>query len=80
MVIEYVATCLFGLESLLGEEIESLGYKRTETMDGRVSFIGDELAVAKCSIGLRFAERLYLKIGEFQAYTFDDLFEGTKAL
>ena len=80
MVIEYVATCLFGLESLLGEEIDRLGYKRTETMDGRVSFTGDEYAVANCSVNLRFAERLYIKMGEFNAYTFDDLFEGTKAL
>ena len=80
MAIEYVATCLFGLESLLGEEIDKLGYKRTETMDGRISFIADEGAVAICSINLRFAERLYIKIGEFEAYTFDDLFEGTKSL
>ena len=80
MTIEYVATCLFGLESLLGEEIEKLGYKRTETMDGRVSFIGDENAIAKCNLWLRFAERLYIKVGEFEALTFDDLFEGTKSL
>ena len=80
MIIEYVATCLFGLESLLGEEIEKLGYKRTETMDGRISFIGDENALARCSVNLRLAERIYIKIGEFNAYTFDDLFEGTKAL
>ena len=78
--MEYVATCLFGLESLLGAEIDALGYKRTETMDGRVSCEGDESAVARCSVNLRFAERLYIKIGEFEALTFDDLFEGTKAL
>ena len=80
MTIEYVATCLFGLESLLGEEIEKLGYKRTETIDGRISFIGDENAIAKCNINLRFAERVYIKVGEFEALTFDDLFEGTKNL
>ena len=80
MIIEYVATCLFGLESLLGEEIDKLGYKRTETIDGRISFIGDEQALANCSINLRFAERIYIKVGEFYARTFDDLFEGTKAL
>ncbi|MBQ7412497.1 MAG: class I SAM-dependent RNA methyltransferase [Clostridia bacterium] len=79
-MIEYVATCLFGLESLLGAEIDALGYKRTETMDGRVSFVGDEGAVARCSVNLRFAERLYIKVGEFEALTFDDLFEGTRAL
>ncbi len=80
MKIEYVATCLFGLEGLLGEEIDSLGYTRTETMDGRISFLGDEGAIAKSNICLRFAERVYIKAGEFYATTFDELFEGTKAL
>ena len=78
--MEYVATCLFGLESLLGAEIDALGYKRTETMDGRISFIADLDDVCKLNINLRFAERVYFKIGEFDALTFDDLFEGTKAL
>ena len=59
-MIEYVATCLFGLESLLGEEIDKLGYRRTETMDGRISFEGDERAIARANINLRFAERLYI--------------------
>jgi putative N6-adenine-specific DNA methylase len=80
MTVEYVATCLFGLEGLLGEEIDSLGFKRTETMDGRISFLGDECAIAKANICLRFAERVYIKIGEFNATTFDELFEGAKAL
>lgn len=80
MEITYVATCLFGLEGLLGEEIDSLGYKRTETMDGRITFTGDEAACAVCSINLRFAERLYVCLGSFEAVTFDQLFEGTKAL
>lgn len=80
LTIEYVATCLFGLEGLLGEEIDALGYKRTETMDGRISFIGDEATAAVCNINLRFAERVYIKVGEFMADTFDSLFEGTRAL
>ncbi len=42
MRMKLVATCLFGLEHLLGEEIEALGYDRVETMDGRVTFLGDE--------------------------------------
>ncbi|MBO5111265.1 MAG: class I SAM-dependent RNA methyltransferase [Clostridia bacterium] len=78
--IQYVATCLFGLESLLGAEIDKLGYRRLDTMDGRVTFEGDRAAVARCNVGLRYAERLYVRIGGFRATTFDDLFEGTKAL
>ncbi|MBO5092462.1 MAG: class I SAM-dependent RNA methyltransferase [Clostridia bacterium] len=80
MRVEYVATCLFGLEGLLGEELDSLGFKRTETMDGRISFLGDESDIARANICLRFAERVYIKVGEFYATTFDELFEGTKAL
>lgn len=76
----YIATCLFGLEGILGEEIDTLGYKRIETIDGRIAFEGDEHAAARCNIGLRFAERLYLSLGSFEAYSFDELFENTKAL
>lgn len=78
--IQLVATCLFGLERLLGEEIDALGYRRIDTMDGRVTFEGDESAVARANINLRFAERVFIKLGEFSATSFDELFEGTKAL
>lgn len=80
MRFELVATCLFGLEHLLGEEIEALGYDRTETIDGRVAFLGDEEAVALANIRLRYAERVFIRLGKFRAETFDELFEGTKAL
>ena len=78
--IQLVATCLFGLERLLGEEIDALGYRRLDTMDGRVTFEGDALAVARANINLRFAERVFIKLGDFRAESFEDLFEGTKAL
>ena len=77
---EFVATCLFGLERLLGEEIDALGYERVETIDGRVTFKGPIEAAARANIWLRCAERVLLKIGSFKAYTFDDLFEGTRSL
>ena len=80
MKLELVATCLFGLERLLGEEIDALGYQRTDTMDGRVTFLGDERAVFVSNLKLRFAERVFIKLGAFRAESFDDLFEGTKAL
>ena len=80
MRLQLVATCLFGLEHLLGEEIEALGYERISTIDGRVTFIGDEQAVALSNIFLRYAERVFIKVGSFRAETFDQLFEGTRAL
>lgn len=80
MIIKYTATCLFGLEGLLGEEIDALGYKRIDNMDGRITFVGDVAAAAVCNINLRFAERLYLNLGTFEANTFTELFDGTKEL
>ncbi|MBR2461137.1 MAG: class I SAM-dependent RNA methyltransferase [Clostridia bacterium] len=77
---EYVATCLFGLERFVGEEIEALGYTRVDTMDGRVTFRGDISAIARCNMWLRCAERIYLKMGSFRAETFTELFDGTRAL
>lgn len=80
MTLNYTATCLFGLEGLLGEEIEKLGYRRIDNMDGRITFEGDENTAAICNINLRYAERLYLNLGTFEAKTFTELFDGTKAL
>lgn len=78
--LEFVATCLFGLEKFVSDEIEALGYEKTAAIDGRVTFTGDISAVARCNIWLRYAERLYIKLGEFDAPSFDDLFDGTKNL
>ncbi len=80
MKLTYTATCLFGLEGLLGKEIDELGYRRTEQIDGRITFEGDENACAEANLNLRFAERLYLTLGSFGAATFTELFDGTKAL
>ena len=78
--LEFVATCLFGLEKFVSDEIEALGYEKTAVIDGRVTFTGDISAIARCNIWLRCAERLYIKLGEFDALSFDDLFDGTKNL
>ena len=80
MKIEMVATCLFGLEKMLGEEIDSLRLKRIETMDGRITFEGELSDVPRTNIFLRTAERVYIKMGAFKATSFEELFEGTKNL
>lgn len=78
--IEIVAPCHFGLEAVLKKEIIDLGYNITQVEDGRVTFEGDEEAVCRANVFLRTAERVMIKVGKFNAYTFDELFEGTKAL
>ena len=71
---------MFGLERFLGEEIDALGLKRIETIDGRITFEGDYVDIARANINLRTAERVLIKVGSFKAVTFTELFDKTKAL
>ena len=78
--VELIAPCHFGLESVLKREILDLGYEIVAVEDGRVTFRGDETAIPRANIFIRTAERILLKMGSFKATTFDELFEGTKAI
>ena len=77
---EFIAPCHFGLEAVLKKEIINLGYAITKTEDGKVTFTGDTSAICRANIFLRTTERVLLKAGSFKATTFDELFEGTKAI
>ena len=79
-LVELIAPCHFGLETVLKKEILDLGYEISQVEDGRVTFLGDMEAVCYGNIFLRTAERILLKVGKIHAETFDELFEGTKAL
>lgn len=77
---ELIAPCHFGMEAVLKREIYDLGYDISEVTDGRVTFTGDEEAIARANIFLRTAERILIKAGSFKAGSFDELFEGTRSL
>lgn len=78
--VELIAPCHFGLESVLKKEILELGYEIVSVEDGRIKFAGDVEAIARANVFIRTAERIMLKCGSFKATTFDELFEGTKAI
>jgi len=78
--VELVASCLFGLEKFVGEEIDALGYERVETQDGRVIFRAPVSAIARCNLWFRFAERVMIKMGSFPARSYEELFQGVRAL
>ena len=75
-----VAPCFFGVEKMLAREIKDLGYEIIKTEDGRVTYKTDEYGIAKSNMYLRCAERVHLKVAEFEARSFDELFEGTKRI
>ncbi|MEE1078406.1 MAG: class I SAM-dependent RNA methyltransferase [Agathobacter sp.] len=77
---ELVVPCHFGLEAVTKREIYDLGYEITRVEDGRVTFTGDEEAICRANIFLRTAERVLLQVGRFHATTFEELFQGIKAI
>jgi putative N6-adenine-specific DNA methylase len=76
---QLIATAAMGLEALVAKEVRSLGYD-CEVENSRVTYTGDESAIARSNLWLRTADRIKIKVGEFKAFTFDELFEKTKAL
>ena len=77
MNFELIVPTLLGLEAFCARELKRLGYE-THTEDGRVMFSGDESAIAAANINLRTGERVLIKVGEFKAESFEELFENTK--
>ncbi len=78
--IELVVPVLFGLESVTAREIRNLGYETTVVEDGRITFTGDAEAIARANIWLRTGERVLIKLGEFPARSFTELFDGASRL
>lgn len=76
---QIIATAAMGLEALVAREVRALGYE-CQVENGKVTYTGDESAIARSNLWLRTADRIKLKVGEFKAFTFDELFERTKAL
>ena len=77
---ELIVPCHFGLESVCKKEIHDLGYEVSLVSDGKVHFIGDAEAIVRANIFLRTGERVLIKLGSFHAESYEDLYQGTKAL
>ena len=78
--MNFCAPCLFGIEGILGAELKRLGASDVRPENGRVFFSGDEHMLARVNVNSRYAERVQVLLGQFKARTFDELFEGVKAL
>lgn len=78
--IEIIATSTFGLEAVVADELKNLGYDNLKVDNGKITFTAGLDAICRCNLWLRTADRVRVKIGEFRAETFDELFEQTKAL
>ncbi|WP_025694610.1 THUMP domain-containing class I SAM-dependent RNA methyltransferase, partial [Paenibacillus durus] len=77
--LQLIATAPMGLEAVVARELNELGYE-TATENGRVLFSGDFIDICRCNLWLRTSDRVLINMGRFPAKTFDELFEGVKAL
>jgi len=77
---EIIITTVFGLEALCAGEVRNLGYDTTDVSDGRVTFLGDMEAVCRANLNIRTGERVLIKVGDFDVFSFDELFDRTKDL
>lgn len=75
-----IATTTFGIEAITAKEIKALGYEDLKVEDGKVSFTGDEMDIAIANIWIRTADRILIKMANFKAETFEELFQGTLAV
>lgn len=80
MSINFVIPCLLGLEKLIADELKALDAENVVSENGRVLFSGDENLLARANICSRYAERIQILVGSFEAKSFEELFQGTKAL
>lgn len=80
MKMNFVIPCLLGLEKLIADEMKDLGAENVVSENGRVLFSGDEHILARANICSRYAERIQILVGSFEAHSFEELFQGTKAL
>ncbi len=78
--MQFVVPCHFGTEAVLKREIIDLGYEICSVEDGRVIFDGDAEALCRANLFLRTAKRVLLLLGRFHAESFEELFQGTRAI
>ncbi|MBE6063642.1 MAG: class I SAM-dependent RNA methyltransferase [Clostridium butyricum] len=75
---DLIATSTFGIESITAKELKALGYENLKIENGKVTFEGDEMDIAIANVHLRTADRVLIKMAEFEARSFEELFQGTK--
>ena len=80
MQLDFSAPCIFGLEGLCANELRFFGLKNVRAENGRVLFEGDFSAMARANIRSRYAERIQILLAEFEAKSFDELFENVKSI
>ncbi len=79
-IYDLVATTAFGIEAIAAKELKELGFKDLQVENGKITYKGDERAICMSNLWLRCVDRVYIKLGEFKATSFEQLFQGIKKI
>ena len=70
-----------GIEAVVKRQLDSLGYPDTRAINGRIAVDGCTWRdVARLNVFLRSGERVLVKLAEFPANDFDQLYDGVAAI
>ncbi len=78
--IQFSAPCLFGIEGICADELKRMDIENVRAENGRVLFEGDYSTLARVNLCSRYAERVQILLGEFHAYSFEELFRGVEKI
>ena len=78
--IQFSAPCLFGIEGICADELKRMEIENVRAENGRVLFEGDLSTLARVNLCSRYAERVHILLGRFRAFSFEELFQGVKAI
>ena len=78
--LNFAIPTLFGLEALAADELRRLGLDQVRAENGRVLCSGRPGDIPRMDLNLRTGERVLLVLGRFPARSFEELFQGTRAI
>ena len=74
------AAAASGTEAAVKRELVALGYEPSGAEYGRIRFQGDMRDAARTNVFLRTAGRVRIELARFPARSFDELYDGVRAL
>ncbi len=79
--MKWIASAAFGMEGMTGRDLKHLGIRDVRVLDvGGAAFEGEFEDAFRASLWLRTCDRILLVMAQFEAKTYEDLFQGVKAV
>ena len=79
--MKWIACAAFGMEGMTGRDLKRMGMKDVRVLDvGGATFEGSYADAFRANLWLRTCDRIMRVMAQFEARTFDELFQGIRAV